>query len=113
MVSFNTFRQEALQLPGVTEQPHFDLISFRVQNKIFATYWEKDNRAMLKLPLVEQSVFCTLDNAIFFPVPGGWGKQGATFVELGKVGKTVFKDALRIAYQARAANPGIQKKKSN
>src|SRR5271166_6091774 len=30
-------RQFALAFPGVTEEPHFDLTSFRVRGKIFAT----------------------------------------------------------------------------
>jgi len=73
MVSIETFRQLALSFPDATELPHFDLISFRVKKKIFATWHQKDNRAMLKLPLVDQSVFCSYDNTVFFPVPGYWG----------------------------------------
>ena len=53
---------------------------------------------MLKLSLIDQSVFCSFDDAVFFPVPGGWGKQGATFVDLKKVRKDMFKDALSTAY---------------
>jgi hypothetical protein len=30
-------RQFALSLPGVTEEPHFDMTSFRVRGKIFVT----------------------------------------------------------------------------
>jgi hypothetical protein len=75
------------------------LISFRTKKKIFATYWPKEKKAMLKLSLVDQSVFCTYDKAIFYPVPGGWGKKGATFVELQKIRKDIFKDALTTAYK--------------
>jgi hypothetical protein len=99
MVDFATFRNMALALPGAEEQPHFHLASFRAGKKIFATLWEKENRAMLKLSLVSQSVFCSYDPAIFFPVPGGWGKKGATFVDLAKVPKNIFKDALTTAYK--------------
>lgn len=60
---------------------------------------EKENKAMLKLSLVDQSVFCSHDKTIFYPVPGAWGKQGATFVNLKKVRKDMFKDALSTAYQ--------------
>lgn len=52
---------------------------------------------MLKLSLIDQSVFCSYDNTIFFPVPGGWGKKGATFVDLKKVRKDMFRDALTTA----------------
>jgi hypothetical protein len=46
---------------------------------------------MVKLSLVDQSVFCSYDRNVFFPVPGGWGARGATFVELAKVRKDMFK----------------------
>lgn len=98
MVDIKTFRTLALSFPGAEEAPHFEKISFRVKNKIFATYWDHEDRAMLRLPLVEQSVFCDYDKTIFFPVPNAWGKQGATLVELKKVRKGMFKDALRVAY---------------
>jgi len=58
---------------------------------------------MLKLPLIEQSVYCEYDETIFFPVPGGWGRQGATFVELKKVPKRILIEALTIAYNGVAA----------
>ncbi len=69
MVDIETFRKLALSFPGTEEQPHFDIPSFRVKNKIFATLWAKENRAMLKLSLADQSVFCSYDNTVFFPVP--------------------------------------------
>jgi hypothetical protein len=95
----------------VEEQPHFHLSSFRVKKKIFATYWKKENRAMLKLSLIDQSVFCSYDNTVFFPVPGGWGKKGATFVELNKVRKDIFKDALTTAYNGVAVKKQTGKAK--
>ncbi len=99
MVDLGAFRKLALSFPNVEELPHFHLISFRVKKKIFATYWEKENKAMLKLSLIEQSVFCSHNKTIFYPVPGAWGRQGSTFVELKKVRKDMFKDALTMAYQ--------------
>ncbi len=106
MVDINYFRTLALSFPDTEEKPHFDIPSFRHKGKIFATYWVKENRAMLKLSLIDQSVFCAFDNAVFFPVEGAWGKQGATLVELKKVRKDMFKDALTLAYK------GVSEKKS-
>ena len=101
-----------MQLPDVVELPHFDHPSFRLNGKIFATYWTKENKAMLKLTLEDQSVFCKYDLAIFYPVNGVWGKQGATFVELKKVRKDMFKDALSCAYNAiKNGNPKKSAKK--
>jgi hypothetical protein len=99
MVKQEDFRKMALALAGAEEKPHFHLASFRVKDKIFATLHEKDNRAMLQLSLISQSVFCAYDKAVFFPVPGGWGAKGATFVDLSKVRKDMLKDALGTAYK--------------
>ena len=51
---------------------------------------------------VDQSVFCAYDKAIIYPVPNKWGKKGATIVELKKVRKDLFKDALTTAYCHKA-----------
>ncbi len=98
MVSINTARQLALLLPEVTEQPHFDKASFRVKNKIFSTLWEADKKMMVKLSLVDQSVFCGISKDMIYPVPGGWGSKGASFVELSKVKRSILKDALQAAW---------------
>jgi hypothetical protein len=106
MVTIAHFRQLALSYPDAVEMPHFDLTSFRWKKKIFATYHAKDNRAMLKLSAVDQSVFCSWDPGVIFPVPGGWGRSGATFVELSRVPKPMFRDALGRAYDRLAGPKG-------
>lgn len=63
---------------------------------------EKLKRVMVKLTPVDQSVFCSYDKTIIYPVPGGWGKEGATYIDLKKVRKSVFKDALTTAYCTNA-----------
>ena len=98
MVNINTFRQMALSFPETVELPHFDRASFRVNKKIFCTLLEKDALAMVKLSLVDQSVFCAFDKTVIYPVPGGWGKQGATYIDLKKVKKAMLKDAMTVAY---------------
>lgn len=98
MVDIKTFRQLAFKLPGVTEEPHFELRSFRVNKKIFATLDIQNNRACLMLSVVDQSVFSAYDKTIIYPVPNKWGTHGATFVDLKKVPKGMFKDALTTAY---------------
>jgi len=98
MISITTFRKLALALPEVTEEPHFEKMSFRVKKKIFATYDDKNNRAALKLGEIEQNVFSTIDNSTIYPVGNKWGKQGWTIIELKQVPEDVFIDALRTAY---------------
>ena len=111
MVSVKAFRQMALALPGSEEKPHFDIPSFRVKNKIFTTLHEKTNRAMIKLSIIDQSVFCAIDSSIIYPVPGGWGKAGATFFELKKVKKDILKDALLQSWMGIAPKQEVLKYK--
>ncbi|MDQ6470512.1 MmcQ/YjbR family DNA-binding protein [Flavobacterium sp. LHD-80] len=99
MVNFETFRKLALAFSDATEEPHFEKTSFRVNKKIFATFDEKNNRAVLKLNEIDQSVFCASSEMIFYPIPNKWGKQGWTIVELSKVRHEMFEDALKLSYQ--------------
>lgn len=101
MISIERVRQMAMLLPEVVELPHFQLSSFRIKKKIFATLWIKESRVMLKLSPVSQSVYCSYNSSIFFPVPGGWGLKGATFVDLLNVDEVIFKEALQTAYNER------------
>ena len=99
MVDIETFRQLALSFPETTEQPHFEKTSFRTKKRIFATLSIENNIACIKLSPVDQSVFCSIDKTIIYPVPNKWGEQGATFIDLKKVRKSILKDALTIAYK--------------
>lgn len=98
MVSFDTFRKLALSFPETTEEPHFEKTSFRVEKKIFATYDEVKKRACIKLAEIDQDVFSSTDKTIIFPVNNKWGKQGWTLIEMSKVSKELFIDALTTAY---------------
>jgi hypothetical protein len=107
LISLAEYRKLALSLPDAAEVPHFENPSFRINKKIFATYWLKEHKAMLKLSAANQSSFYAHDKSVFYPVARYWGKQGATFVNLAKVRNDMFKDALQCAY----AEVGKKKKK--
>lgn len=98
MVSISMFRKWALSFPEVTEEPHFEKTSFRIKMKIFATIDEKNNRASIKLSVIDQDIFSAADKQIIFPVANKWGKQGWTIIELSKVDKELGKAALLTAY---------------
>ena len=112
MVAIDTFRKLALSFEDATEQPHFEKISFRIKNKIFATLDTTNKRAVLKLSLIDQSVFCAFDKTVLYPVNGSWGKQGWTTVELKKVKKQMLADALTAAYYTTAPKKVSAKKSS-
>lgn len=99
----------ALSLPETEEKPHFHLTSFRVKNKIFSTIHADKNYVMVSLHPVDQSVFCQYNKDVFFPVPGGWGRKGATFINLKKVPKKVFIDALTTAWKKSAPPKLVEK----
>jgi hypothetical protein len=109
MVTIEQARKLALSLPEVEEKSHFHIPDFRVKNKIFATIHADKNYMMVSLSLIDQSVFCSFDKEIIFPVPGGWGLKGATFINLKKVRMSMLKDALTTAWK-RVAPPKMTEK---
>ena len=99
MPSIDTARKLALALPETKEKKHFDTPDFRVGNKIFASLHEAKGLMMVKLNIIDQSVFCAYDPAVIYPVPGSWGTKGATFIDLKKVKQAMLKDALITAWK--------------
>src|ERR1700730_9721111 len=100
MVSISRTRALALALPGTVEVPHFDLVSFRVRNKIYATLSLENKRAMLKLPREEQSSVIATDRRSYSAVPGYWGAHGSTYVQLSSADPKLFAKMLEIAWRA-------------
>lgn len=98
MVTLDTLRSIALSFPEVTEEPHFEKLSFRVQKKIFATYDQAAKRAIIKLSEIDQDVFSSIAKTVIFPVDNKWGKQGWTVVEMDQASVDLFQDALFTAY---------------
>ena len=105
MVSNGSFIQLASSFPEVTQLPHFEKISFRVKKKIFATLSEEKRQAMVILSLVDQSVFCAFNKEIIYPVPGKWGMQGCTYINLTKLPKEMLNDLLTTAYNKCKKKP--------
>lgn len=99
MITIEEVRDLALAFPETGEYNHWGRPSFRVKKKIFATIWPAEKRVVLKLSLGDQSVFAGYNPEIFYPVGNAWGKQGWTFIELKKVRKGMFKDALNLAWR--------------
>ena len=98
MIDIETFRSLALSFDNTEEMPHFEKTSFRVKKKIFATLSFEHHRACIKLSAIDQSVFCSFDNTIIYPVPNKWGKQGWTHLNLKLIRKDLLIDALTTSY---------------
>jgi predicted DNA-binding protein (MmcQ/YjbR family) len=109
MVTIETARQLALSLSGTDEYAHFDKQAFRANGRIFATLWEPEQRMMVKLSLIDQSVFSAFNPAVIYPVSNKWGLQGCTFFELKEVREDMLLDALTTAWQAVTAKKSTKK----
>lgn len=97
------FRALALSLPEATEQSHMGHPDFRVRGKIFATLGHPDeSHAMVKLLHDQQDALTRARPDVFAPVPGGWGRRGATHILLALVDEAMALDALEMAWRNTA-----------
>src|SRR5689334_9832511 len=109
MITIAAARKAALALPEAEEKSHFEKPDFRVKKKIFAVLHLDKKAMVLKLTPIDQDVFCSFDKEIIYPIPGGWGKQGWTFVNLNKIKKSMFDDALTVAWKTVAGKKLAEK----
>ena len=98
MTTAERVRTIACALPEVKEMDHWGRPSFRVRKKVFATLWEADGRAMVKLAPADQFAVVQLYPEIFSPVPGTWGAQGATLLTLAKANDAIVNSALNATW---------------
>src|SRR5262252_8568558 len=102
VMNVDAFRRIALSLEGAEEGSHMGHPDFRVNGRIFATLAAAaQGYGNLLLTPEQQSAFVTELPQIFLPVPGGWGKNGATHVRLAAVSEDVLTGALRTAWRLR------------
>lgn len=94
------FKDLVLSFPETRENPHFDRLAFKVEGKRnFATLHEKTASANIKLPVIEQKVFCDYGKEAIYAVDNKWGFQGWTTFDIEKAPKELIFDALNTAYQ--------------
>jgi hypothetical protein len=101
MITFENLKEFVFSLPETDEHPHFEKTAFRVKKKIFVTYDPKNQLACFMLTPLQQSLFM-YDPQVVYPVPNKWGLNGATYTDMKKVKKAVFKDLLKTAYSNKA-----------
>ena len=66
MITNENFIKYPLQFPETAPATQFEIISFKVKNKIFVTHNIKESRCCIKLSEVEQTLFCMIDKTSFF-----------------------------------------------
>jgi hypothetical protein len=97
-VSAERARALALALPDASEAPHFHLAAFRTPRKIFATLDEATPRMNLMFDLDLRDFYMEQAPDAFAPVPGGWGRNGATLCDLRVVDEATLASALKAAH---------------
>jgi hypothetical protein len=94
------FRRLALALPEAVEGAHQGHADFRVGGRIFATLgYPNADSAMVKLSPELQEIISAAEPAVFRPVPGGWGRKGATLVHLPAAGTEAVSGPLTSAWR--------------
>ncbi len=92
----------ALALPDSSEAPHFDRAAFRTPRKIFATLNARAGDLNLMFDPDLRDFYCEQAPEAFAPVPGGWGRNGATRCDLGQVDEATLASALLAAHRLAA-----------
>ena len=96
------FRRIALSLEGAEEGSHFGAPDFRVGGRIFATLAaEAQGYGNLMLAPEQQAAFVAEAPDVFLPIPGGWGRNGATHIKLAAAHQDVAFGALQTAWKLR------------
>lgn len=102
-MNIEDFRRIALTLPGAVQDSHCGAADFRVGGRIFATLAAAtQGYGNLMLSVQQQADFVAEMPDVFFPVPGGWGRNGVTHVRLALVSEAVLEGALRTAWKLRS-----------
>jgi hypothetical protein len=96
------FRRIALSLEGAEEGSHMGAVDFRVGGRIFATLAsQSQGYGNLVLTPEQQSAFVEEMPGVFLPIPGGWGRMGATHIRLASATEDILAGALRTAWKLR------------
>ena len=108
-VTASRARELALALPETSEVPHFDRAAFRTPRRIFMTMAGDGADVNFMFDHGLQEFYVEQAPDAFAPVPGGWGRMGATRCLWKKADVATFRSALAAAH-ARAMAPAKKKK---
>ena len=111
-MTVDDFRRLALSMEGAEEGAHMGSPDFRVGGRIFATLAaQKQGYGNLLLTPEQQAAFVAEMPDVFLPIPGGWGKGGATHVRLAAANEDLLAGALRAAWDMRVKKNSATAKK--
>jgi hypothetical protein len=100
-MTIDDVRRLALSLPEVTESPHFQMSSFRIRGKIFATVPPDNEYLHLFVAELERETMITLHPDAYEKL--WWGKKVVGLrVKLAAAAQTDAQKLLRSAWQLKA-----------
>ena len=100
-MDFKAIRTQALSLPEVTEEPHFDYASFRVRGKIFVTVPPDETHAHIFVAEQERELALALYPEFIEKLM--WGKRVSGLrVALAKAKPAVVGGLIRKAWENKA-----------
>ena len=96
------FKRIALRMEGAEEGSHMGAVDFRVGGRIFATLASvKEGYGNLMLTPEIQAEFLRGRPDLFLPVHGGWGRMGATHIQLAVADEDSLRGALQVTWKLR------------
>jgi len=98
-------KELALSLEGALERPHFERTALRTPRKTFATLAGDGADINLMFDPDLRDLYCEQAPVAFSPVPGGWGRMGATRCNLAAVDEATLASALKAAHALAAPRP--------
>jgi len=103
-------RALALALPGAAEKPHFHRQAFHTPRKTFATLDASAPDLNLMFDPDLRDFYREQAPEAFAPVPGGWGRKGATRCDLTVVDEPTLVSALAAAHLLAQPKPKGRRK---
>ena len=100
MISVSTAREIILSMPEAEERQHHGHPDFRVNNKIFATLWPREDRAVVKMALADQEALLKSSPKTFST--NAWSNLGWTDVHLKHVNATMFRQLVEDSWRGIA-----------
>jgi hypothetical protein len=100
-VNLAVVRELALALPGATEEPHFDMVSFRVRGKIFATVPPDELHLHVFVDEAEIAACLAEDPGVFEPLLWG-GKLRGLRVKLRAAAQDRISELLAESWRRKA-----------
>jgi len=103
----DTVRRIALSMPDAEERETWETATFRVRNKIFVMFSEKERHLWVKSTHDEQTALVSMDEETFF-VPPYVGPSGWVGVVINRVDPSEMRELITEAWRMTAPKRLVQ-----